>query len=159
MGYSPWGPKSQTGLRTKQLSSTCSQSHHGDCSPNASPGGAVHQFRTGKASTHPRGPLTWPCTRAEWPELDETAGASSQGTDSEPWPPGLLLGVSLHMGPSTQNWRVKGSGGHQSPSSSQKQRRGGAPRSHPVHPSSSPQPAPAPPHLFAKSLRSSSPHS
>ena len=31
-------------------------------------------------------------------DLDVTAGASSQGTDSEPWPPGLLLGVKLHTG-------------------------------------------------------------
>ena len=52
--------------------------------------------------------LTWPCTGAQWPELDETAGASSQGTDSEPRPPGLLLGVMMHMEPNTQNWRVKG---------------------------------------------------
>ena len=72
-------------------------------------------------------PLSWPCPRAQRPELDGTAGASSQGTDSEPRPPGLLLGVKLHPGPSTQNWRVKGSGGHQSPPSSQKERRGGAP--------------------------------
>ena len=104
-------------------------------------------------------PLSWPCPRAQRPELDGTAGASSQGTDSEPRPPGLLLGLKKHTGPSTQNWRVKGSGGHESPPSSQKERRGGAPRAHPVHPSSSPQPAPAPPHLFAQSLPSRSPHS
>ena len=95
-------------------------------------------------------PLSWPCPRAQRPELDGTAGASSQGTDSEPRPPGLLLGVKQHPGPSTQNWRVKGSGGHQSPPASQKERRGGAPRAHPVHPSSSPQPAPAPPHLCSQ---------
>ena len=93
------------------------------------------------------------------PELEETTGGSSQGTDSEPRPPGLLLGVTLHRGPSTQNWRVKGSGGHQSPPSSQKRGRGGAPGAHSAHPSSSPQPGPAPPHLFAKSLPSRSPHS
>ena len=45
---------------------------------------------------------------ARWPELDMTAGASSQGTNSEPRPPGLLLGVMMHVEPSTQNWRVKG---------------------------------------------------
>ena len=133
--------------------------HRRERSPGASPGGAVHLLRTGSPSTHPHGPLSWPCTRAQRTELNVTAGASSQGTDSEPRPPGLVLGVKLHPGPSTQNWRVKGSGGHQSPPSSQKQRRGGAPRAHPVHPSSSPQPAPAPPHLFAQSLSSRFPHS
>ncbi|DAA20436.1 TPA: IGL@ protein-like [Bos taurus] len=71
-------------------------------------GGAVHLLRTGKASPHPHGPLSWSCSRAQRPELDVAAGASSQGTDSEPRPPGLLLGVKLHPGPSTQKWRVKG---------------------------------------------------
>ena len=159
-GLQPMGShKSQPGLSLQATEQHLPQTHHRFRSPSVSPGGAVHQPRTGKASTHPRGPLTWPCTRAQWPELDETGGASSQGTDSEPRPPGLLLGVTLHTGPSAQNWRVKGSGGHQSPPSSQKQGRGGAPGAHPVHPFSSPQPAPAPPHLFAKSLPSSSPHS
>ena len=45
---------------------------------------------------------------ARCPELDMRAGASSQGTNSEPRPPGLLLGVMLHVEPNTQNWRVKG---------------------------------------------------
>ena len=44
---------------------------------------------------------------AQCSEVDVTAGASSQGTNSER-PPGLLLGVMLHVEPSTQNWRVKG---------------------------------------------------
>ena len=117
-------------------------SHRRERSPGESPGGTVHLLRTDSPSTHPHGPLNWPCTRAQRTELDVTAGASSQGTDSESRPPGLLLGLKLHTGLITQNWRVKGSGGHQSPPSSQKQRRGGAPRAHPVHPSSSPQPAP-----------------
>ena len=71
---------------------------HHEHSPRTTPGGAVHLLRTGSPSTHPHGPLSWPCTRAQRTELDVTAGASSQGTDSEPWPPGLLLGVKLHTG-------------------------------------------------------------
>ena len=94
----------------------------------------MHLLRTGSPSTHPHGPLSWPCTRAQRTELDVRAGGSSQGTDSEPRPPGLLLGLKLHPGLSTQNWRVKGSGGHQSPPSFQKQGRGGAPRPTPCTP-------------------------
>ena len=109
-------------------------SHRRERFPGASPGGAVHLLRTGSPSTHPYGRLSWPCTGAQRTELDVTAGASSQGTDSEPRPPGLLLGVKLHPGLSTQNWRVKGSGGHHSPLSSQKQRRGGAPEPTPCTP-------------------------
>ena len=107
-------------------------------------------LRTGSPSKHPHGPLSWPCTQAQRTELDVTAGGSSQGTDSEPRPAGLLLGLKLHPGPNTQSWRVKGSGSHQCPPSSQKERRGGAPRAHSVNPSSSPQPAPAPPHLCSE---------
>ena len=96
--------------------------------------GALAPLRTGNISTHPHGPPSWPCPWAQRPELDRTAGASSQGTDSEPGPPDLLLGLKLHPGPSTQNWRVKGSGGHESPPSSQKERRGGAPEPTPCTP-------------------------
>ena len=112
--------------------------------------GRTRLNRLAAAATLRHGPLSWPWSWPQRPDLHVTAGASSQGTDSEPRPPGLLLRVKLHPGPSTPNWRVKGSRGHESPPSSQKERRGGAPRAHPVNPSSSPQPAPAPPHLCSE---------
>ena len=96
--------------------------------------GRTRLNRLAAAATLRHGPLSWPCSWPQRPDLHVTAGASSQGTDSEPRPPGLLLRVKLHPGPSTPNWRVKGSGGHQSPPSSQKERRGGAPEPTPCTP-------------------------
>ena len=107
MGYSPWGPKSQTGLRTKQLSSTLLPFNTMNVPEFVTRGRNLSAHKWQSLNTP-----TWSpdlaLHGAQCPEVDVTAGASSQGTDSEPRPPGLLLGVMLHVEPSTQNWRVKG---------------------------------------------------
>ena len=63
-----------------------------------------------------------------------TAGASSQGTNPEPRPPGLLLGVKLHTEPRSHTWRVMGSGHHQAPPSSPGAEEGSSPQAQPLHP-------------------------
>lgn len=68
--------------------------------------------------------------------------------------PGLPLGVKLHSGPRTHNWRVMGSGRHQAPPSSPGAEEGRSSQSRPRAPLSSPQSPPAPPQRFPKSLRS-----